>query len=264
MPLKYKIRKQFKCPSCPNVFALEKHLKLHRKVNRIRHIEPDIGLPVKKGDSSQNGEMNNGSNSETRNKTDSTKDILCCIVCKQKFASEMDLNQHFPKCGLPSNKAPVKRKTAPQSTVSGNPKNIDTGKTIKKPKTVHSDENSISKEHVCLVCKKLFMSADTLKLHNEICKIYLCDQYGNSWTLQKQYENHLRSCQKTFACDMCVHKFNRKNSLLRHQRNHYPKNDTYKCPICLVIFENDKELSKHTTEQHVRPKWWDKIHVACT
>ena len=74
----------------------------------------------------------------------------CAVLSiSRNLLSEMDLNQHFHKCGLPSNKAPVKRKTAPQSTFPGDPKNIDTGKTIKKPKTVHSEENSISKEHAC-------------------------------------------------------------------------------------------------------------------
>ena len=207
--------------------------------------------------SNKNAETKNKTSDETNNyqqTVEKNRSHHLCIICKQTFESESDLEKHFPTCGSQNTRNISKKvdKLKSQDCM------IDTSiqDSCVGTKMLRSNEQSQVKTDKlnCEVCHKSFHSAENLTIHVNTCKkINLpCERCGTKWKSWKQCQNHLRQCHdKLFKYDMCAKVFKRKDTLLYHINVHYLNRDGYSCPLCSTEFLTEKFLQSHTIKEHI-------------
>ena len=263
LPLDYEIRKTLRCFVCASTFSNEQQLNSHTcgKITQVagRHYGKDYG---------NNGNEHIDTKDRTSKGTvvetvvtDKTGKKHVCLLCKQKFENKSDLDKHFLKCRLPCSKERKKEKKPMKSSLKSDENEKETKDTSNNTKPVfdiNKDSNQESQvksfKLKCDFCEKYFYCSESLEIHVGIYKKVNmpCQKCGKEYKSVKQFNNHLRTCKDAFfTCDFCKKIFNRKDSLLRHTRVHYPDLSDYKCPVCSTRCVNEKDLQIHTVQEHI-------------
>lgn len=143
----------------------------------------------------------------------------------------------------------------------------------------HDDRNheTLVRNHSCLICKRLFISAKRLKMHQDTHreKTHKCSTCNKLFASRKSLIVHNRlhtgrykcvACEYVttsklylkhhllkhegkklqFVCQICSKTFSSKSSLLRHTNTHLKhRGKVYKCPKCNAFSRTPGELSDH-------------------
>ena len=262
LPLEYEIRKKLKCFVCKSMLSNEQELRSHTCGNNTyiasRHCYDYGNNGNEHIDTKDRTSEGTVVKSDVRNKTGNNN---VCLLCKQIFESESDLDKHFLKCGVPCSKERKKEKKPKKSSLKSHENEKETKDTSRNTNPVLDLHKDTSQELPvntlklkCDICEKYFYSSNNLGKHVEICKkVNLpCEKCGKEYKSVKQFNNHLRTCKDVLLkCDICKKVFKRKDSLLRHTRIHYPDISDYKCPVCSTRCINEKDLQIHTVQEHI-------------
>ncbi|XP_055595202.1 zinc finger protein 236-like [Uranotaenia lowii] len=138
----------------------------------------------------------------------------------------------------------------------------------------HIEQHYENEDHICVVCKRQFLSAAELRIHvyegheeksaspqkkskntvgqtNEKIN-YKCTLCENKiFTKKSLLERHflIHTKQKPFVCDICGKTFNQKSTLKTHWAVH-TKNRDFMCMLCGLKFTQKVNLRVHTMRVH--------------
>lgn len=131
-----------------------------------------------------------------------------------------------------------------------------------------SEENNCNmSEFVCTICQRLCETKKILTQHmkcHEEKEKFICDRCGKAYINHYSLDNHKLTqhgeCNEEFPnvykCRLCNQKFNSRNDLYVHTKNHNKKNDIdgYLCHTCGKCFSNNHNLGNHIrTHLDIRP-----------
>ena len=104
-----------------------------------------------------------------------------------------------------------------------------------------------SKQLRCDFCNKMFGCRNTIKSHMlhhfDLHRKYTCEICRNVYTGLASYNVHVQTHGDEFVCK-CGQKFNRKQSLIHHQKAKHGRNP-FKCTTCEKTFSNPGALNIH-------------------
>ena len=254
---------KFTCSICEEEFDavthLAQHLKTHITANQIQ--------------SSKMDEFHDGCYQEPPMKDNEFQ----CDICKNKFSSDKNLNEHIMNIHGESKNYPChlcdKSFTCKQSRYSHKKMKHDapTHQCMKCPKTFAMStflKDHLARAHkigdfLCGTCDKVFPRSAVLKSHickglkNDIkIKNYKCEKCGKAF-LQKQLlklhnknkHNGEYKSNKSF-CSICNEHFSKKALFRTHKKEIHGESKIFDCAICDQCFSAAVSLSKHKKQNH--------------
>jgi len=124
--------------------------------------------------------------------------------------------------------------------------------------STHKLTHSGSKPFGCELCDKKFTQKVNLDAHVRThtgIKPFLCIMCSKGFVQQSHLKRHhlaVHVHQRSFPCEICNRKFNRKDKLDQHMFVHTGLSK-YKCPICNKMFSQNQYLKCHMKTDH-KPK----------
>lgn len=102
--------------------------------------------------------------------------------------------------------------------------------------------------------KELENELQVLKTNLNVKEGFTCEICNKVIKHQTNFKRHLKSHEMTYKCFLCDRKFNRIDSMQRHERGHLVgymnRNDTYQCQHCGETFKDYTNLFNHSKTMH--------------
>ena len=255
--------KEFRCEFCAKVFPSLFLMYCHRAAH-FRKKNPT--LPVSSGVLSKALPNPFGISSITPNKETSRLDKaqprggqFTCGVCGKEFPSlrlmHCHKGCHFRKkikssavhCKV-CNKS-FHKETSLRSHMTHHSRNTSQSNHLspRKPSLKSSKFLAEDKCFKCDICRREFMSRDSLRSH----KSYHSRFGKMQVTLPKQVVD--ASAQEPHVCNVCCESFQSSRSLSQHKRSHAGIKTAFACPFCRKGFSFKQNLLRHKRRQHDRP-----------
>ncbi|XP_060074906.1 uncharacterized protein LOC132554600 [Ylistrum balloti] len=107
-----------------------------------------------------------------------------------------------------------------------------------------------SKQYKCDTCGKVFRRQSSLRKHGVLHSDdspYKCLTCGKTSKSKERFTLHLRthSGVKPYQCDICGRNFTQIGNLRLHKKNVHAPESIFKCDICLIEFEQNRDLISH-------------------
>ena len=177
------------------------------------------------------------------------ENVFECVICKETFASNFDLQQHWEKCRR--EKGEITRVVLYKCSKCDyyNAESYH----VKKHLKVH-----IPKAFTCEECGKSFKTSSKLKAHMTVLsrvKLFKCDICEKLFSLPGSLKSHSRvHCTKRpVICTLCGKGFVNKKALHAHLKSHKekPKEKPYKCDVCGLGFYEIYKLKTHAKRHNI-------------
>lgn len=117
------------------------------------------------------------------------------------------------------------------------------------------DISTVAPTHKCLVCKKTFQDVDTLKEHQAVHKVYVCEVCGRGFLKKSYLQDHREAhgTEKAYKCKFCGKSFKRRTVLVKHKRIHtHPRQCI--CEYCGKRFNDNGTLKTHKLLLHTKER----------
>lgn len=109
--------------------------------------------------------------------------------------------------------------------------------------------------HKCLICKKIFDDVATLKEHQVIHKVFVCEVCGRGFLKKSYLQDHREAhgTEKAYTCKFCGKSFKRRTVLVKHKRIHtHPRQCI--CEHCGKRFNDNGTLKTHKLLLHTKER----------
>uniref|UniRef100_A0A8C6XHU6 Uncharacterized protein n=1 Tax=Naja naja TaxID=35670 RepID=A0A8C6XHU6_NAJNA len=231
-------KKHYKCPECEKSFpalkSLEKHKKLHQRVNLKSSSQK--ALETKDKTCSECGKFfDRLSHLKRHQRVHTGEKPYKCPKCEESFMWQGAFVRHLKVHKREKPSPPV-----PTVSVSQEKPNqcLECGKTFRQQSDLmrHWRVHTGEKPHRCTECGESFTWPSSLNLHRK--KVHRGKRLVP--LLQKLPLGQGRS----YKCFECGRRFDRSSSLINHQRTH-TREKTYPCTSCEKSFMCARSLLRH-------------------